>query len=94
MDGCCRDFASRLFAFMRMTLPSSELRGKLWKALVPAGAPLAADIDYLALGRKFDLFAGDIQSAIAFAAAEVAAREGAKMSKSLPYLSFSAPAYR
>eukprot|EP01039_Chlorochromonas_danica_P002363 gene2363-2594_t len=70
-----RDFSSRLFAFLRLTLPSSELRGKLWRSLIPAGAPLGKDLDFTSLGKRFDLFPGGIQSAIAYAAAEVASRE-------------------
>lgn len=76
-----RDFSSRLFAFLRLSLPSADVRSKLWRALIPCGAPVASDLDFASLGRRFELFAGDIQSAIAFASAEVAARETNRCSK-------------
>jgi hypothetical protein len=52
-----------------------ELRSQLWKKLIPANAPLAADVDFYNLGRKFELFPGSIESAIAHASAQVASRK-------------------
>jgi hypothetical protein len=37
---CRRDFASKLFAFIKLLVPPAEIRGKLWKSLMPARAPL------------------------------------------------------
>lgn len=76
-----RDFASRLFGFVRLTLPPHEVRTNLWKTLMPPNAPLADDIDYSSLGRKFELFPGSIQSAIAHACGEAAARKDEKNNK-------------
>ncbi len=74
----CRDFSSRLFAFLRLTMPTADLRGKLWRALLPPAAPLAGDLDFTSLGKRFELYPGDIQAAVAFAAAEVANRQADK----------------
>lgn len=73
---CClrRDFASRLFSFIRMTMPPYDIRASLWRSLIPKAAPLAADLDFTSLGRKFELFPVSIEAAIAYACSEVAAR--------------------
>lgn len=57
-----------------MTMPPADIRGQLWRSLLPRGAPLAADLDFTALGRRFELFPVSIQAAIAYACAEVAGR--------------------
>jgi hypothetical protein len=70
----CRDFASRLFSFIRMTMSPYDIRASLWRSLIPKAAPLAADLDFTSLGRKFELFPVSIEAAIAYACSEVAAR--------------------
>ena len=65
-----RDFASKLFCFLRMGCPSAELRAKLWRRLLPPLAPVAQDVGFTELGRRFDLNAGGIRNAVARAAAE------------------------
>lgn len=57
---------------MRFTVPPHIIRSKLWQSLLPPQAPLAKDINFEALGRKFELNAGAIRSAIANATSEVA----------------------
>jgi SpoVK/Ycf46/Vps4 family AAA+-type ATPase len=69
-----RDFASRLFSFIRMTMPPYDIRASLWRSLLPKAAPLSADLDFAALGRRFELFPVSIEAAIAFACSEVASR--------------------
>ena len=70
----CRDFASRLFSFIRMTMSPYDIRASLWRSLIPKAAPLAAYLDFTSLGRKFELFPVSIEAAIAYACSEVAAR--------------------
>ena len=78
-----KDFASRLFCFLRMGIPQYEIRAKLWERLVPARAPVAKDVNYNELGRRFELNAGGIRNAVARASAEAAMRgEGALASTS------------
>ena len=69
-----RDFASKLFCFLRFGSPAPELRSKLWKQLLPHLAPVAEDVSFNELGRRFDLNAGGIRNAVARAAAEAAMR--------------------
>lgn len=69
-----RDFGSRLYAFMRIVLPQADVRQSLWKSLIPVNAPVVPELDFVTLGRKFELYPGSIQSAIAHAAAEAASR--------------------
>jgi SpoVK/Ycf46/Vps4 family AAA+-type ATPase len=69
-----RDFASRLLTFVRFTIPPHEIRSLLWQSLLPTCAPLANDINFEVLGRRFEMNAGSIRSSIANATAEVAMR--------------------
>lgn len=69
-----RDFAAKLFAFVRFTPFTHDVRAKLWKHLIPKNIPLAKDVSFVELGRKFDLFPCSIQSAITRATAEAAMR--------------------
>lgn len=64
-----------------MSMPTPEIRSLLWKNLLPNAAPLSDNIDFLALGRKFELFPLSIQSAISSACAEVATRSENPMRK-------------
>lgn len=57
-----------------MTMPPYDIRASLWRSLLPKAAPLASDLDFTALGRRFELFPVSIQAAIAYACSEVAAR--------------------
>ena len=59
-----RDFAAKLFSFLRFQPPAAVVRAKLWKRLMPAHAPLAADVSFEALGRKFELYPQSIAAAI------------------------------
>lgn len=76
-----RDFASRLFCFIRYSIPPGSVRSKLWGALMPVGAPLAPDVNCSELGKKFELGPNSIQAAIQRACAEAAYR-GSKATSS------------
>jgi SpoVK/Ycf46/Vps4 family AAA+-type ATPase len=67
-----RELASKLFGILRFTTPPHEVRARLWKCLLPAKAPLAKDVDFDSLGRKFELQPSAIASACVRAAAEAA----------------------
>ena len=69
---------------MRVVLPQADIRTQLWKALLPVNAPVATDIDFNTLGRKFELYPGSIESAIAHAAAEAASRPSDKQKSKYP----------
>lgn len=55
-------------------MPPYDIRASLWRSLLPKAAPLSADLDFAALGRRFELFPVSIEAAIAFACSEVASR--------------------
>lgn len=57
-----------------MTMPPYDIRASLWRNLLPKAAPLSADLDFVALGRRFELFPVSIEAAIAYACSEVAFR--------------------
>lgn len=88
----CREFATRLFSFLRFTIAGHEIRTSLWQALLPPGAVATAaaataegsngaakkveKLSFEQLGRKFELNAGSIRAAIASAVSEAAMRPG------------------
>ena len=100
--GYCREFATRLFSFLRFTIANHDIRTSLWKALLPPGAVAttpppttgstsvstattttavaagkkAEKLNFEQLGRRFELNAGSIRSAIASAVSEAAMRPG------------------
>ena len=68
-------FQRRLGLHLRFELPDAEERAKLWRAMMPASAPIAADLRFDELGRKFAMSGGYIKNA-ALRAAFVAADRG------------------
>jgi AAA+ superfamily predicted ATPase len=72
-----KEFASRIFSFVRFAVPSYEIRALLWRELTPPNAPMPADeksIDYVELGRKFELGPRGIYNALSRACARVVTR--------------------
>jgi AAA+ superfamily predicted ATPase len=70
-----KSFAMKLFSLVRFSSPPAQIRAKLWECMVPSKAPLAKDVSFAELGRKFDLASGSIRSAVARACAETVARK-------------------
>ncbi|MBL9017817.1 MAG: ATP-binding protein, partial [Myxococcales bacterium] len=68
-------FQRRLGLHLRFELPDAEERARLWRAMMPASAPVAADIRFEDLGRTFAMSGGYIKNA-ALRAAFVAADRG------------------
>ena len=48
--------------------PTDQERGHIWSVLVPPEAPIHQDVDFQALGRRFELAGGHIKNAILRAA--------------------------
>ena len=69
-----KEFSSRIFSFIRFTVPTHELRTLLWRELIPPNAPLSEDIDYNDLGRKFELGPRGISYSIARACSQALIR--------------------
>jgi len=76
-----RDFAAKIFSVVKFLVPPSEIRGNLWRKLLPPRAPLHSDINFMDLGRRYELYPGGIRAAIAKACSEVAARDSLSSSK-------------
>jgi AAA+ superfamily predicted ATPase len=61
-------FKRRLLFDVEFPFPDDELRVEIWRTLMPARAPLAPDVDYAALGRRFKIAGGDIKKVLVRAA--------------------------
>eukprot|EP01018_Ginkgo_biloba_P011435 Gb_30587 [translate_table: standard] len=64
----------RLKFVIEFKMPDHIVRSQMWKKMIPRKAPLATDIDFEELGRRFEFASGTISSAIIRAAAEAALR--------------------
>lgn len=69
-------FGRRLHFVIDFPLPDAALRERLWRAALPAGAPLAPDLDLGFVGRQFAFAGGDIRVAALDAAFAAAANDG------------------
>jgi hypothetical protein len=69
-------FLRRMQAMVEFPFPDDDLRRRIWQAIFPPEAPLAADIDLAALAREVKLAGGNIRN-IALAAAFYAAEADA-----------------
>jgi len=72
-------FQRRLSLHLRFELPDEAERVDLWRATVPAQAPLAEGIDFAGLARRFEMSGGYIRNAT-MRAAFLAADEGVAIS--------------
>ena len=50
------------------TLPDADERAKVWEVLMPHEAPVAKDVDYALLAKRFEIAGGNIKNAIVRAA--------------------------
>ena len=71
-------FARRLGYTVEFPLPDAGLRQRLWRAMFPAGAPLAQTVDFGWLARQFELSGGNIRNAV-LSAAFLAAQAGGEI---------------
>jgi SpoVK/Ycf46/Vps4 family AAA+-type ATPase len=67
-------FKRRLTFRIRFEKPDAEARAALWEKMFPAAAELAGDVDFVELGRRFEVSGGNIRNA-ALRAAFLAASE-------------------
>jgi AAA+ superfamily predicted ATPase len=68
-------FKRRLTFRIRFEKPDADARGALWEKMFPPTAELAGDVDFKALGAKYEVSGGNIRNA-AIRAAFLAAAEG------------------
>jgi AAA+ superfamily predicted ATPase len=71
-------FTRRIHYIIEFPFPEAPYREHIWRSMMPAGAPLAADVDFGFLGRQFELTGGNIRNAVLLAAL-YAAEEGGAM---------------
>ncbi len=72
-------FRRRIAVHVRFPLPDEEEREKLWRAMLPSGAPVDDDLDLVAVARKYMMGGGNIRNAVlraAFLAADANERIG------------------
>jgi len=63
----------RIAVKVKFPMPTASERARLWRGMIPEAAPTEPDIDWKALGDRFELAGGHIKNAVmraAFAAAE------------------------
>jgi SpoVK/Ycf46/Vps4 family AAA+-type ATPase len=68
-------FTRRIRFIVEFPFPDAESRRSIWRTLFPAEAPLAADVDFDALARRFPVAGGSIKN-IVLNAAFLAADDG------------------
>jgi predicted AAA+ superfamily ATPase len=68
-------FSRRMHHVVEFPFPDAEHREKIWRSILPPGAPVAGDVNFSFLARQFELAGGSIRN-IALAAAFIAAEEG------------------
>ncbi len=72
-------FQRRLSLHLRFQVPDGDEREKLWRAMLPAQAPVEPNLDFVGLARRFEMTGGYIRNA-ALRAAFLAADEGVSIS--------------
>lgn len=67
-------FQRRLSLHLRFDLPNTDERAQLWRAMLPAAAPVAPDVDFAGLAKRYAMSGGYIRNA-ALRAAFLAAND-------------------
>lgn len=68
--------ARRIAARLEFPVPGAEERLRIWRRLLPAAVPLAADVDLPLLAERFVLSGGHIKNAVLAAVRQAARRDG------------------
>jgi SpoVK/Ycf46/Vps4 family AAA+-type ATPase len=77
-------FERRIRTHVLFDMPGPEDREKIWQVQVhPEKTPLADDVDFAELARKYEVSGGDIKNAVLRAAQMAAAEEGADRHKAI-----------
>ncbi len=75
-------FDRRITLKLKFDIPGPVKRAKIWRALIPAKAPIARDVDFGELGRRYELTGGEIKNAILNAVMDCASRHQKKLTMS------------
>lgn len=57
-------FDRRITLKLKFDVPRPEERARIWRKLIPEKTPLAPDVDFEKLGRRYELTGGEIKNAI------------------------------
>jgi SpoVK/Ycf46/Vps4 family AAA+-type ATPase len=71
-------FTRRMHHIIDFAFPDASMRERIWRGLVPAGAPLAGDVQFGFLARQFELSGGNIRN-VTLTAAFLAAEAGGEL---------------
>ncbi len=84
-------FERRIRTHVLFEMPGVEEREQIWRVqLHPVRTPLAADVDFAALARAYDVSGGDIRNAVLKAALAAAAEPGPDAAKRIHQRHFDA----
>jgi SpoVK/Ycf46/Vps4 family AAA+-type ATPase len=84
-------FERRMRAHVLFEMPVEPEREQIWRGqLHPARTPLAADVDFRALARRYEVSGGDIRNAVLKAAHAAAAEPGLDSAKQIDQRHFMA----
>jgi len=61
-------FKRRLLFEVEFPFPDEDLRAKIWTSLLPAQTPVASDVNFAALAKRFEMSGGDIKKVLVRAA--------------------------
>ncbi len=62
----------RILLKLKFDIPKPETRAEIWRRLIPKKMPIAEDVDFEELGRRFELTGGEIKNVILNTALECA----------------------
>ncbi|MEO0101862.1 MAG: ATP-binding protein, partial [candidate division WOR-3 bacterium] len=65
-------FFRRILLKLKFDIPKPETRAEIWRRLIPKKMPLAEDVDFAELGKRFELTGGEIKNVILNVALECA----------------------
>jgi SpoVK/Ycf46/Vps4 family AAA+-type ATPase len=84
-------FERRIRTHVLFEMPGEAERAQIWRVQVhPARTPLAADVDFQALARRYEVSGGDIRNAVLKAALAAAAEPGPDSAKRIHQHHFEA----
>ncbi|CAM6102058.1 unnamed protein product [Calypogeia fissa] len=70
------ELTRRLKFLVEFKMPDSSVRARMWQKMIPTKCPLASNIKFEELGRRFDFTSGTISGAIVRGAAKASLRTG------------------
>lgn len=77
-------FERRIRTHVRFLMPGPEERERIWQVQIhPRKTPLARDVDFRTLARKYEMSGGDIKNAVLKAAAAAASEGGSDAGKAI-----------